>query len=258
MPEKNLKAETAVEETSTALAIAHEKTEDLVGRMADPIVDAKAIEITCQAELDAAVALGKALAEIEKEITETFRDAKSKAHAAHKSVCDLENSFRNPVTEAKNLLRSKVSEYTTAVRRERERLEREERARLAAEAEAERARIEEEKLAQAAVLEEKGLHRAAEAVLSAAETVEVREVPSITIEPEKGRTAIMSGSSHTRAVYDGEVKNIVEFLAWVLKTERFEMVTVNQAALRKHIKATGAKVEIPGVKVSKVAVPVFR
>jgi len=258
MTEKKFTAETAVADAGTALAEVVPKTDDIALRMIDPVADAKSITVSCQAELDAAVALGKGLAALEKEITETFKDAKTKAHAAHKSVCTLENTFKKPVTEAKLRLRGVVGEYTTRVRLEAEAKARAERERLDAEAEAERQRIEDEKLAQAAELEEKGLNLAAEAVLKAAETVTVPEVPSTVAEPEKGRTAIMSGSSHTRAVYDGKVTNIVEFLAWVLKTERYEMVTVNHAALRKHIKATEANAPIPGVEISETVVPVFR
>ena len=252
-----LKVQTSIEETGEALVVVNDGIADLTAAMIDPVADANAIDVSCQAELDAAVGLGKALKGIEKQIVTMFADSKGKAFASHRAVCDLENTFLKPVQGAITRLRKIVGDYNRTIRLERERAEQLERARIEAEQEAAREREEIARLERAAALEEKGLQNAANAVLLSAETVEVPEALPVIIEPQRGRTADM-GSSHTRKVYSFEVKDMPSFVEWCVVNRRFDFLTVKDIKVRSYIKDLEGKVIIEGVTIDVADVPVFK
>lgn len=253
-----LKVQTTIKETEAALVTVNDGIGALTHRMVDPVADAQRITISCQAELDAAVGLGKALKGIKKEIVELFRDSKTKANEAHKSVCSLEHTFTDPVDAAIARLRDIVGTWNKAIRLEKERVLRLAAAAAAAEREAELEKLRVEKLAKAAEFEDKGLTRAAEAVLEAAETVTLPETRPAVYEPEAGKTADM-GTSHTRKVYSANVTDLESLLTFVIATGRHNLVTVVDSQLRKLAKEfheSGRK--IPGTEIEVNDVPVFK
>jgi len=137
--------------------------------------EAKAIQIVDQETYDRAAEKFKAVAAIEKQIKEYHAPLKTKAHEAHKAICDAENGLLKPVQEAKQILSRIIGDWDT----EQERIRREEQRRLE---EAARKQTEEEALAAAIDAEQNGADaEEIEAVLtSPAPAQKVQAAPTYT------------------------------------------------------------------------------
>jgi hypothetical protein len=76
--------------------------------------------------------------DFKKQVEELFKDAKSKAHEAHKSICDAEKKLLNPLELAEKQYSPLILDYTREQDRIRREAEAEARRKAETEAEAER------------------------------------------------------------------------------------------------------------------------
>lgn len=123
---------------------------------------AKSLKVTTRGEYE--LAAGPELRHVKdliRSIEDAFRDPKTKAYEAHKSITKLESDLLAFPKEAKRILERAMDDFLL----EDERQTRLERARLQEE---ERKKAEEAKLAQAIALEQAGDRAAAEQVLESA------------------------------------------------------------------------------------------
>lgn len=111
--------------------------------------EAKSIKIVDQETYDRAAAKFQGVAALEKEIIDHYKPMKTKAHEAHKAICEAEKSMLVPVQEAKRTLSQSIGAWDA----EQERVRREEQRRLEEEA---RKRAEEEALLNAVDAEQAG------------------------------------------------------------------------------------------------------
>jgi hypothetical protein len=132
-------------------------------------VDAKAMTAVEQARdmvitnndgLALADAFCVSLKKLEKEIIDTFADAKAKAFAAHRAVTAAETKHLMPVQEARKIIKQKIDAFVS----EQERLRQAEERRLQEEA---RKAAEQAALDAAEAAEKSGDKAQAEAILSA-------------------------------------------------------------------------------------------
>lgn len=92
--------------------------------------------IATAADYKVACDLVKGIAELKKMIGDDFKDSKSAAHKAWKTICDQEKKHLDAIAEPDRLLRNKISEYTTEqerVRRQQEEIERQKAQKVAEE-----------------------------------------------------------------------------------------------------------------------------
>lgn len=194
--------------------------------------DAKQLSITTDEEYEQAADFAKTIASRKKIVTDYFAPMKKAAHDAHKQVCDRENQLLEPLKTAETMCKNAMRLYMAKKQEEARRREAE--MRRLAEEEAKR------QLEEAQKLEDEGKKEEADHALSQAVVAE-----------QLGSSAFVSsdapkvkGVSHSR---DWEIVSIDESLVPVAVSGAV-IRPVDQAAIKRLIKATGGTITIPGVQ----------
>jgi hypothetical protein len=136
------------------------KTDDVDAKAMTAVEQAKAMTISTVLEFAKADGFCVALKNLEKEIIDTFADAKAKAFAAHRAVTAAEAKHLIPVQEARKITKTKMVAFQDA----EDARQRAEEKRLEDEA---RKKAEEAALAAAEAAEKSGDKAQAEAIISA-------------------------------------------------------------------------------------------
>ena len=177
-----------------------------------------------------------ALKQLEKEIVDTFADAKAKAFAAHRAVTAAEAKHLLPVQEARKITKGKMSAFQDAEEKKR----REEEARLQ---EIEHKKAEDEALAAAEAAEKAGNKEAAEAILAAPVEVAPVILPKYT---PKVATVLRKAWAFTaipiERMTNQQLINARAYLCW-------DTVRLGQQA-----RATQDTIKIPGVSFFQKAI----
>lgn len=192
---------------------------------------AEAFIVETDADYKLACEFGRALKQKTAEVKAFFKPMKDSAHQAHKAVCDRETAMLKPLTNAERIIKQSCGVFLQE--KERKRREAEEAARRAIEAERERA-LKEATEAEAAGDTDTAEERFNDAVIMDSATAYAMS------SPEKPKIA---GTSVSK---DWEIKSIdqsavpVEFGGMVIRP-------VDEAALKRLIRASRGTIKIPGV-----------
>lgn len=176
------------------------------------------------------------------EVTDFFAPMKKAAHEAHKQVCDREKKMLAPLKDAESRLKRAMSDYAYQKETERRRLE--EEARKAAAEEAER------KMKEAIEAEKSGDENAAESALISAEIADSAS-RNATIEQD---TQKVKGVTVTK---DWEITGIdldkvpTSIMGTIIRP-------VDEAAIKRLIKATKGTIEIEGITYKEKVTTSFR
>lgn len=194
---------------------------------------ATGLKIMTQEDYQAAGEFLKQIKSNIKTINGFFAEMKANAYAAWKAICDKENSFVKPMQEAEAKVKKEMAAYIS----EQERIQREKEAEL---------RKQQEELARkqaeaAAALEKEGKTDEANAVLNMAIQVENLNPVIETAKPK------IDGVSY-------QIDWIVEIIdeSQVPVTVVGAVIRpIDLAAVKKLVKATGGKINIPGIKITE-------
>jgi len=133
--------------TSTEIAV---QTEAVEREALSAVEQARQIVILSDNDLVTADQFYVGLKDIEKEITDTFKEPKERAFQAHRAITAAEKRHLDPITEARRIIKGKIGDYREAqeqIRKEEERLLQEEA----------RKKAEDQALSEAADLEKQGV-----------------------------------------------------------------------------------------------------
>lgn len=209
------------------------QTEAMERKALSAVEQAKAIVIASDNDLVAADQFYVGLKDIEKEITDTFKEPKERAFQAHRSVVSAERKHLDPITEARRIIKGKICDYQEELARARV----EEALRLEAEA---RKKAEDRALAEAAELEKQGKKEEAQEVIETP-----IEAPVVILKNDAPKTA-----AKFRTIYEIEVTDsdaLFEFCYRQVGLRKF--FVSNETAIRKYVEATQGAMPLPGVKV---------
>lgn len=197
---------------------------------------AESIVIATEDDYRSAGEFGRLLKKKSAEVSEFFAPMKKAAHDAHKQVCDREKQMLTPLVNAEKIIKKAMS--TWATEQERKRKEEEERLRKLAEEETNRL------LQQAIEAEASGKSDEASVAIANASVIE-QAGRSITIDVAKPKVEGVSTST------DWEIESIDASLV-PIAIAGMELRPVDEAAVKRLIKASKGKIEIPGVKYKEV------
>ena len=229
-----------VEQTSTAVPAEEEKA--LSQSVSEVEQMAASIVINSEADYKSAAEFGRMLKQRNAQVTEFFAPMKKAAHEAHKNISDREKAMLDPLKKAEATVKSIMGNWVM----EQERIRRAEEERLRKQAEEEAAR----KLEEAIKLEEQGKTREAEAAASTAAVIDT-VAKGISVVAEKPRA---DGVSTTT---DWEITSI-DSSAVPCTFGGINIRPVDEAAVKRLIRASNGTVEIPGIKYQTVARMTFR
>lgn len=206
---------------------------------------ATALVITDQPSYVAAGEVGKALKELEKEITNYFEPLRLSAKASYDAVLKKKGEELAPVVEAMGIVRRTMNSY--AQEQQRIQHEAERKARLEAE---ERARKERERLeAQALAAMEKSKDEKAESLLEKAEMVYAEPV---TVAPVIDKTIKTASGNITQAkelhITVTDIKAFVSAL--IAQNSAMTMIDVKRGPLKAWAKANAIK-SFPGLQITE-------
>lgn len=197
---------------------------------------AESIVITTDDDYRSAGEFGRLLKKKSAEVAEFFAPMKKAAHDAHKQVCDREKQMLTPLVNAEKIVKKAMSAW--AFEQERKRKEEEERLRKLAEEEANRL------LQQAIEADASGNTEEAASAMMNAEVIESAG-KSIVIDASKPKVDGVSTST------DWEIESIDASLV-PISISGMEIRPVDVGAVKRLIKASKGKIEIPGVKYKEV------
>lgn len=197
---------------------------------------AESIVIVTENDYKAAGEFGRMLKKKSAEVTEFFAPMKKAAHDAHKQICDREKQMLSPLVNAEKTIKKVMSAW--ALEQERKRREEEERLRKLAEEEANRL------LQQAIEAEASGNVVEASMAIVNAEVIE-QAGKSIMLDTAKTK---VDGVSTAK---DWEIESIDASMV-PIAIAGMELRPVDEAAVKRLIKASKGKIEIPGVKYKEV------
>lgn len=170
----------------------------------------------------------------QKQVAEFFKEMKSNAHKAWKSICERETEILNPLRLAEESLKTKILDYD----KEQARRAAEEQARLQAEAD-EKARREREAAIKAA--EKLKTPELREQRLAEAESIEAPKV-QVSVESEK-----VKGISK-RKEWVVSVTDEKAFLQAAIQTPvLLTFIHIDTAAIKKLCQSTGKAQVMPGI-----------
>ena len=198
---------------------------------------AEAIIIHTEDDYRSAGEFGRLLKKKSAEVTEFFAPMKKAAHDAHKQICDREKQMLSSLVNAEKIVKKVMGAW--ALEQERKKKEEEERLRKLAEEEANRL------LEQAIVEEASGNQDAAASAIMNAQVIE-QAGKSIVLDVAKPKVDGVSVST------DWEIESIDESLVPV-SIAGMVIRPVDEGAIKRLIKASKGKVEIPGVKYKETA-----
>lgn len=197
---------------------------------------AESIVITTDDDYRSAGEFGRLLKKKSAEVTEFFAPLKKSAHDAHKQICDREKQMLTPLVNAEKIIKKAMSAW--AFEQERKRKEEEERLRKLAEEEANRL------IEHAIKAEASGNVEEATTAMMNAEVIEGAG-KSIVLDATKPKVDGVSTST------DWEIESIDASLV-PISISGMELRPVDIGAVKRLIKASKGKIEIPGVKYKEV------
>jgi hypothetical protein len=250
--------------TETTTALDETQVANLDDQTADIVIQARECVVKDDAGLAVASTLLGGIKALLAESASIFDEPQSAAHAAHKAIIAARKKVDDPLKRAEKSVKIAVSNHHAEIYR------RQEKARLAAEAEARRleeARIkaereeiraeakriadEEARLAAAIEAEELGDMETADAILEAEPEIiapaliELPPAPSISRVAPPAKVAGMSTSKK----YTAAVRDLRVFVQWALFCDRFEeFFSVNQSALNATAREAKESFDISGCK----------
>lgn len=194
--------------------------------------EAKALQIVDQESYDTAASKFNGVAALEKEIIEHYKPMKTRAHEAHKAVCDAEKSMLAPVQDAKRILSRSIGAWDE----EQERIRREEQRRLE---DAARKKAEEEALANAIDAEQSGAdEEEVEAVLSSPVPIQ-----KVTAAPTYNKQV------PTREVWSAEVVSLLALVKAAAANPAYLCyLQANESALGAAARSQKNLFSVPGCK----------
>jgi len=203
---------------------------------------AEAFIVETENDYQLAVEFGRALKQKTAEVKAFFKPMKDSAHQAHKAICDRETAMLKPLTNAEKIIKASCGSFLQE--RDRKRREADEAARKAAEAERER------KLAEAAEAEAAGNAEAAEAALTEACIMEdACNYSTTSAEKLKVTGAVASKDWEIESINQSSVP--IEIAGVIIRP-------VDEAAVRRLIRASRGTITIPGVKYKETVKMGFR
>jgi hypothetical protein len=216
----------------TVLAIAPPEAEQqLTHEGGNLIAAAEALQVTNDAEEQAAFDFRNSIKNSSATVVEYFSKMKSDAHKAWKTICGKENAELEPRTRAEQIINRKLSAYR-AEKEQRaleERRQREEAARKLA---------EDQQLAEAAAAEAAGDHQTAEEIISAP----IRVAP-----PEVAISKPVGGSY--RGVWNFEITSLQQLVTYIAANPALlNLLKPNETAIRSLVIAQKDGFNIPGVR----------
>lgn len=201
------------------------------------IQQAAAMVVDTTEAYDEARGIGGQLKDIEKKLNEIFGPAVKKAHEAHKAIKALQNAALKPVTETKTNLAGKMNVFSAEQRRkeqEEEKKQQEEANRLAKE---ERERLEAEAEKAYKENDDDGFDKA---------NYEAQQVTPESVAPVSQPKTKLAGAVEN---WTYEIINKDKLIAAVAAgTASSELLEPNHTALLKLAKAVKNTVTISGVK----------
>ena len=203
---------------------------------------AESIIIKTEEDYQSAGEFGRLLKKKSAEVTEFFAPMKKAAHDAHKQICDREKQMLTPLMNAEKVIKKTMGAF--ALEQERKKKEEEERLRKLAEEEANRL------LAQAVEAEASGNAEVAKMAMENASVIESAG-RSIVIDAPQPKAEGVSMTS------DWEIESIDSSLV-PISIAGMEIRPVDEAAIKRLIKMSKGKIEIPGVKYKETARISFR
>lgn len=193
--------------------------------------------ITSPQEYKEAAEVGKSIKNRMKMVTDFFKPLKDAANKAHKTICARENALLTPLKQAEAALKTAMVHYVNEQERKRREEEEALRRRLREE--------EERRLAEAARLEAEGKLEEAEAALNEAVSMEslgaVATVESVT--PKAAGAAIKKDW----------IIQIVDASKVPISVAGAVIRPIDEAAIKRLVKATNGGVQIPGVTFRETA-----
>ncbi|MDB4311912.1 hypothetical protein N9937_00640 [bacterium] len=198
------------------------------------LVSAQGLKIETTADYEAAGEHLTNLKDLQKYITDEFKDAIDKANKAHKALTAMKKKHLEPVTAAKNLISVKMGSWVA----EQQRLEA---------IEQEKKRKEAQKLEEARQLEEAALHEEAGDKTTAAEVIEeTRTAPTPVVETQRTSVA----GTTVRTTWSAQVTSLSKLAAHVSQTkDDANLIAPNMPALNARavsMKQHGKEI-VPGV-----------
>lgn len=235
---------TGTETTVAVMEVADvtEQEKDLSRQVTEIEFQAGAITIDSEEDYQAAANFGRMLKQRTSDVKEFWKPMKDAAHKAHAEICSKEKAMLQPLTNAEKILKQTMGAYVAE--QERKRLEAEEAARRAAQAEVDR------KMQEAIDLDAAGDAEGAEMAMMEAEVMDDMS-ESVAVAAQKPKAAGVATSK------DWEITGID---ASVVPTTfaGVEIRPVDTAAVMRLIRASKGSIQIPGVSYKEVAKIAFR
>lgn len=194
--------------------------------------EAKSLSISNDEEYEQAADFAKTIAARKKIVTDYFAPMKKAAHDAHKQVCDRENQLLEPLKSAERMCKGAMTQYM--MKKQEEARRREAEIKRLAEEEAKR------QLEEAQKLEAAGKKEEADSALSQAVVAEQLGTTAFV----NGDAPKVKGVSHSK---DWEIVSIDDSKVPIAISGAV-IRPVDQAAIKRLIKATDGKIMIPGVE----------
>lgn len=224
-----------VDPTPETFAVIHAPR---LSREDGPILVTRAGElvITSDAEFAVASSVMNQLSDIEKAITEDFKDSIAAAHKAHKTLTEQRKRHLDPIQGAITMIKGNLGQYHT-------KREAEERERVRLAEEAERKRRDVEAMAEAERLEREG--RSAEAEIA---LVRAAEAPAPVIVAAPPTPKLAGGPSFVK-VWRSRVVNEEAFYAAAAKDVAVRACApIDEGKLNKIAAQFDGKLAVPGVE----------
>lgn len=198
--------------------------------------------INTQAELEAAVDIGKSIKKGQKQVKEKYEDRKKYAKEVHTLFCTLEKNEMDPFNQAEDTIKEKIGAYD----RKQEQIRRAEEARILREAEekaraeeaANRKKAEEDQIQLAVELEAAGNHEDAAVVMDTPIMVApVATVIQSNVIPQKPKASGLSIP--------------IRYTFEIVRPELIPCVwhKIDEQRIQKQVTATGTATRIPGIKI---------
>jgi hypothetical protein len=197
-------------------------------------LEAESLIITDEFTYTAAVDFGRKLKQKQADVEAFFKPLKDAAYSAHKVICNKEKEVLVPLQNAERMIKNGIAAYNAL----QEKIRREKEAEIRRLQEAEAARLLEE----AARLEAEGKTEAANDALIEAQVAET--VSRTAVAPSYAAPAVTGVSARK----DWDIQ-IVDESAVPVYFQGFPLRPVDEAAVKRLVKANKGNIQIPGVKI---------